>query len=113
MNSAVLFVALWTPGADPVEPKAVARTFLFTYDAKVTGLSAGARARIWLPIPPDTVDQDVKVEEEKLPAKAKLGQEATYGNRFSYMEASADADGTIPLRVVYRVTRRERGAAKE
>jgi len=113
MNSAVMFVALLTPRADPIDTKAAARTFLFTYDAKVTGLPAGAKARIWLPIPPDTADQDVKIEEEKLPAKAKTGQEATYGNRFSYMEATADADGAIPLRIVYRVTRRERGAAKE
>ena len=83
------------------------RTFLFTYAATVTDLEPGTKARVWLPIPPSTSEQDVKIESKELPAPGKIGKEAEYGNEILYVEAVADKDGKIPLKIVYRVTRRE------
>jgi hypothetical protein len=111
MNTAVIVLSMFVPLADPDKP--AARSFQFTYEAKVTGLAEGTKARIWLPVPPESAAQDVKVEKEELPAKARLGQEATYGNRILYLEAAAGKDGTIPLGVVYKVTRREKQVSTE
>jgi transglutaminase-like putative cysteine protease len=83
------------------------RTFLFTYSATITDLVPGQRARIWLPIPPSNSEQDVKVESKQLPAEGKFGKDPEYGNEVLYVEAAAGQDGTIPLKIVYRVTRRE------
>jgi uncharacterized protein (TIGR03000 family) len=95
---------------EPASKKAAgkSRTFLFTYDATVTGLPAGKKARIWLPVPPSNDDQDVKMDSAKgLPEGYKLGKEKEYGNEMLFVEAAADKDGKIPLSVTYRVTRRE------
>jgi transglutaminase-like putative cysteine protease len=84
------------------------RTFLFTYAATVTGLEAGQVARIWVPVPPATTDeQTVKIEKVSLPKGARTLTEKRYGNRMVYVRARANAKGKIPLTLVYRVTRRE------
>jgi transglutaminase-like putative cysteine protease len=106
---------LLSAGADPV-PKAEARkrTFLFTYGGAVTGLKPGEKARVWLPVPPTNEDQEVKLESQELPAEAKEGKDAEYGNRVLYFEAAADRDGKVPFARTYRVTRREvKGAARD
>jgi uncharacterized protein (TIGR03000 family) len=90
------------------------RTFLFTYDATVTDLPAGKAARIWLPVPPSNEDQDVEIVSKDLPAGGKIDKESKYGNQMMYVEAKAGADGTIPLKIVYRIKRKEvRGPEKE
>ena len=83
------------------------RTFQFTYAAVVTGLKPEQTARVWLPVAPSNDDQDVSIVSKELPAEGKIGRDAQYGNEFLYVEAKADADGKIPLKVVYKVTRRE------
>lgn len=89
------------------------RTFLFTYAGSVTGLKPGERARVWLPKPPSNDYQDAAVESKDLPAGAKAEREPTLGNDMWYFEAPAGADGTIPFRVTYKITRREvRGDGK-
>jgi transglutaminase-like putative cysteine protease len=110
-------VVLLTNPARPAEPPASAksgtpqtRTFLFTYSATVTGLTAGQVARIWLPVPTASADQDVKIVSKELPAGADKDQftrEPKYGNEMLYIEARAGADGTVPITLTYRVTRRE------
>ena len=106
-----LALAIAVSGAGADEPAKTAkprsRTFLFTYAATVTDLEPGTKARVWLPIPPSTSEQDVKIESKELPAPGKIGKEAEYGNEILYVEAVADKDGKIPLKIVYRVTRRE------
>jgi transglutaminase-like putative cysteine protease len=82
------------------------RTFEFTYQATVTGLKAGELARVWVPIPPSDENQSVKILGIE-PAKLKMGTEPVYGNRIGYLEAKADSEGKVPLKLVYRVTRRE------
>lgn len=83
------------------------RTFQFTYTAKVTGLPAGKMANIWVPMPQTTDDQDVKLIGESFPGIGKVDSEPQYGNRFLYIEAQPGADGTIPIELTYRVTRKE------
>jgi uncharacterized protein (TIGR03000 family) len=91
----------------PAPSKLRARSFLFTYGATVTGLEAGQTARVWLPVPSANEDQDVAIESKELPATGKINRDAQYGNQILYVEGKAGADGTIPVKVVYRVTRRE------
>jgi uncharacterized protein (TIGR03000 family) len=91
----------------PITTEPHSRTFLFTYAAMVTGVPAGDKVRIWLPVPPSNGDQDVKIESKELPAQGKIGRDSMYGNNILYLEAKAGADGTVPFKIVYRVTRRE------
>jgi len=89
------------------EPQAKVREFQFTYEATVTGLKPGQEAHIWIPVAADTPHQEAKVTFKALPGKARETKEDTYGNRFYYIEANADSDGKIPLKVTYRVKRHE------
>jgi uncharacterized protein (TIGR03000 family) len=83
------------------------RTFLFTYAVTVTDLPPGKVARIWVPIPPSTPEQEVTMESKDLPGEGKIGHDKLYGNKILYVEAKADKDGKVPLRITYKVTRRE------
>ena len=105
-----------TAGARASEPASVAekpkeksksRTFEFTYAATVTGLPAEKTAHIWLPVPQTTNDQEVEIVSKDLPAEAKIEKESKYGNKILYFEAKADKDGSIPLKVTYRIKRLE------
>jgi transglutaminase-like putative cysteine protease len=92
-------------GAPP--EKAKTRAFLFIYSATITDVPAGKTARIWLPVAQTSDDQDVEIVSKDLPAEGKIGKEEKYGNQILYVEAKPGADGTIPLKVTYRVKRRE------
>src|SRR5262249_7441584 len=83
------------------------REFLFTYEASVIGLSKGQPVRIWIPLPPSNKDQNIAIAAQKLPAKPHIGRDSTYGNRMMYLETQATGQGTVPLAVTYRITRRE------
>jgi uncharacterized protein (TIGR03000 family) len=87
--------------------KEKSRTFLFTYTATVTDLLPGKLARIWVPVPPSTPQQDVTIVSKGLPAEGKIEKDKLYGNKILYVEAKADKDGKIPLQITYKVTRRE------
>ncbi len=87
------------------EPKT--RTFRFNYEATVTGLKPGDTARVWLPVPQSFDDQEVLKIEPTLPADAKRSIDRSSGNEMYYVSAKADAAGTIPLKVVYTMRRRE------
>src|SRR5262249_11169288 len=96
------------------QPAPRSRTFQFTYEATVTGLEPGTKARIWLPLAPSTAEQVVKIESKELPTEGKLGKDAEYGNEMLYVEAAANKSGKVPLKIRYRVTRREiRGEKRE
>jgi transglutaminase-like putative cysteine protease len=83
------------------------RTFRFTYAAIVTGLEPGQRARVWLPVPSSGDDQDVEIVSKDLPAKGRIETEPRYRNRILSVEAKADRQGEISVRMVYRIKRRE------
>jgi len=114
VTGSILVLALAAPaiaagGADvkSTDKSTKSRTFEFTYGATVTGLPAGTTARIWLPVPSSSEDQDVQIIHRDLPGKERIEKEAKFGNQVLYVEAKADSQGKIPLSVTYRVTRRE------
>jgi uncharacterized protein (TIGR03000 family) len=96
------------------EPKKVdtrvlgkSRTFLFTYAGAVKDLTPGQEASIWLPVPGNTLEQNVEIVSKKLPANGSFFEEKQYGNKALFFKAKADKDGKVPFQIVYRVTRRE------
>jgi transglutaminase-like putative cysteine protease len=107
--AAALFVGSFDRaiGDDAAKNKPRSRTFLFTYSATVTDLSPGQKARIWLPVPPSNAEQNVELVSKDVPVGDQIDTEPRYGNKILYVEAAAGKDGTIPLKITYRVTRRE------
>jgi transglutaminase-like putative cysteine protease len=93
--------------AQPAGPQA--RTFLFTYDATVKDLPAGKTARIWIPLAQSNAEQDIALVTQEVPpgAKTSTGTDKQYGNKILYVEARANPAGAIPVKVTFRVTRRE------
>jgi len=73
----------------------------------VTDLPPGRTARIWIPVPPSNAEQEVKVVTQQLPGEGKVGRDKTYGNDILYVEGKAGPDGKLPLKIIYRVTRKE------
>src|SRR5215207_7133 len=79
------------------------QTFTFIYEATVTGLKPGQQARIWVPVPQTTEDQEVLHVVMSLPGEPALNTETKFGNRMFYIAARADADGTVPVKATYTV----------
>jgi transglutaminase-like putative cysteine protease len=61
---------------------------------------------MWVPVPPSNAEQDVTVEQQG-PGPGQVKSEPKYGNKMFYQAARAGADGTVHVRLTYRVTRRE------
>ncbi len=83
------------------------RTFRFDYGGTLTGLPAGARIRVWLPVPRSNDHQDVTPLPGQLPAAMTSSRDATYGNRILYFEAQAPASQMLSFKTRYKVVRRE------
>lgn len=96
-----------SPASDKKEVMPRSRSFVFTYHVTITGLPARKGARIWMPVPPSNEEQDVQIGSKQLPAEGQTAREPKLGNQILYVRAEAGPDGTIPLEVTYRVTRRE------
>ncbi len=79
------------------QKEAKSRTFLFTYQTKVSGLPQGKSASIWLPMPSSSEEQKVSIVRRALPPTAKINREKKYGNRVLFVKAPAGKDGTITL----------------
>lgn len=90
---------------DAAKPRS--RTFDFVYEVTVNELEPGKNARVWIPVPSTSAEQDIRIEAMSLPVKGQLNQDKIYGNRILYFEAPAGTDGRIKFRLTYRVTRRE------
>ena len=102
--------AVGAGGAKPASAGAPKeRQFLFTYAATVTGLAPGKVARVWVPVPPTVDEQRAEVVSQDLPpgARAQVAREPVHGNTVLFFEAPADATGSLPLKIIYRVTRCE------
>jgi transglutaminase-like putative cysteine protease len=102
----VLLVASRAVAGTPAQRS---RTFLFSYDFTVKELPAGKAVRIWVPLAPSTEEQDMQIVAQKLPEgiKSSTGKDRQYGNGILYAEGQPNAKGEIPIRVDFRVTRRE------
>src|SRR5215213_11608899 len=98
----VLFAPILSVAAEPKT-----RTFKFTYETTVTGLDPGQEARIWLPVPRTTDDQEVLRMEKYFLTYTDLNNDPKTGNMMFYLVAKADAGGNIPLKAVYTVRRKE------
>jgi uncharacterized protein (TIGR03000 family) len=83
------------------------RTFEFTYACTVTDLPPDKTARIWLPVPSSGDDQDVEILSVQSPAGNKIAREPQYGNQVLFVEAKSGPDGSVPVSILYRITRRE------
>lgn len=81
------------------------RSFLFTYGTTVKGLEPGKTARIWLPVPSASEDQEVELVSQE--PQGKIGTEPKYGNRIYYYEGNAGPDGTIKVTLQFRLKRLE------
>jgi uncharacterized protein (TIGR03000 family) len=101
--SKVEFAAAATTKEDADAPRT--RTFQFTYAATITGLKPDEAARVWLPVPQTSDEQDVTVVSS--PKGAKLNKEKKYGNAMYVLEEKADADGKVPMEMVFLVKRKE------
>jgi transglutaminase-like putative cysteine protease len=83
------------------------RAFLFTYAATIKDLPPGKEAHVWIPVPTSGPFQQVSIQSKDLPADAKMGTEKTYGNKMLFFTAKAGEDGTIPLKLTYKIIRKE------
>ena len=106
MRRSVFALLVLLPAASTADDLAT-RTFKFTYEAAVTGLKPGQQARIWVPVPQTTEDQEVLHVEMSLPGEPALNTETKFGNRMFYVSARANADGNVPIKATYTVKRRE------
>src|SRR5947207_10259429 len=103
-TTACLLLLGLAPAAPCADEAPRSRTFLFTYATTVTGLPPGRTARVWLPVPPSNDEQRVRVEGD-LPPGGKIHYDPKNDNHCLHLEARPGADGTLSLRMVYRVTR--------
>ena len=106
MKRFLAFLVVLLPSlAFAAEPRT--RTFQFTYEATVTGLKPAQEARIWVPAPPSTDDQEILATELTFPSKPTTSTEPTSGNRMHFVAAKANDEGAIAIRAVYTVKRKE------
>lgn len=111
----MICVALTLGGASAAEPDSAnrantqpkKRSFRFVYGATITGLEPGAQARLWLPLATNSHWQKVRRTTTQVPGEPRETLERRFGNALLYTEASADARGEIPLRIVYEIERAE------
>ena len=83
------------------------RKFTFYYDATISDLEPGAKARVWIPVATTGPDQQVTLDGIELPAKHTVHTEKKFGNRVIYFEAVANDAGQIPVKATYSVARNE------
>lgn len=83
------------------------RSFNFVYGATLTDLEPGVSVRVWLPVATSNHDQEVELVETNVPGTPEHTQEKKFGNPLLYFDAKANDAGEVPIRLTYKVTRRE------
>ncbi|MBY0230478.1 MAG: transglutaminase-like domain-containing protein [Gemmataceae bacterium] len=81
------------------------RAFEFTYAAIITGLPAGKKAKVWVPVPSSTDHQAAEAKDK--PEGGSVSAERVYGNRMWHARLAPSDKGEISLRFTYRVKRKE------
>lgn len=100
--------------AEPKPEPTKNRRFQLSYAGKILDAPAGARVRVWLPMPPSTDEQSVKSLTAKLPAKGEEGVEDRFGNKMLSFEVVSPKSGEVAFDTSYQVTRQEvRGLSPE
>ena len=90
---------------DPGEP--ATRSFRLTYAVELSGIPEDGDIRVWLPIPPSNIAQDVQLLDVDIPAKYEVTREPVYGNEmltFHFVEPPASK---VSFVMTYHVVRRE------
>jgi hypothetical protein len=95
------------PGSEDALAQPKQRTFRFTYAAKISDLPAGKVVRIWLPVPPSSEEQQVKIITKQMPGPDRISREPKYQNQILFVEAKAPDTGVVSVSVTYLATRRE------
>ena len=90
-------------------PTAARRHFRFKYEVTVTDLPASAQfVDIWLPVPPQTPQQDVRQVRIESPGNnGEWKRESVYGNRVWHARLPRPASGTIHVTQWVDIVRRE------
>src|ERR1700687_4527422 len=106
--TALISLVPLAPCAEPSAAKdAQSRTFSFTYQATLEGLSINQKARIWLPVATSNEGQEVTILSKTLPGREQIHKDDQYGNQILYVEATGNGIDPITVAVNYRVRRRE------
>ena len=93
-------------------PTAARRHFRFKYDVTITDLPASAQfVDIWLPVPPQTPQQDVRRVRIESPGSGEWKRESVYGNRVWHARLPRPASGTINVTQRVEIVRREQSVA--
>ena len=86
---------------------AKSREFEFTYGAAVKKLPAGAKVRVWIPVPQSNEYQQAKQVGQSLPSGPAIATETKFGNKILYFETKAPESGAFNFSVTYQVERSE------
>lgn len=102
-------VLLGSPGRAPAQESVAQkeRSFQLTYAVQISGVPAGEKVRVWLPVPQTQAAQRVEVVSQELPGQPQTLTEPKYGNRMVYFEVPAPAQDSIAGSMTFRVRRSE------
>ena len=89
------------------------RQFEFEYGGSIQGVPAGATVRVWMPIPPSNVDQQITTIDEQLPGASQTTKDPKYGNAIRFFETQSPENGEIRWNRKYRVVRHETRSLNE
>lgn len=107
----VLVIPSLLSGAEPAR-KLKERRFQFTYQFTIHGIPQGEKARVWVPLPTSSSEQQVKLLRTS--HKGRRGTDKAYGNSMLYFEESGNKKGDLTVSLQYEVHRYEvRGASGE
>lgn len=87
---------------------AATRSFQATYVATVEAIPAGlTRLEVWIPLPSDTPDQQIRQLKVESPYPGSLRREKEHGNSYYYFSTSEPRSGPLEIRVRFQAERRE------
>ena len=90
----------------------IKRRFQLEYAGSVGPLTPKSKVRVWLPIPSDSIAQDVRILDIDLPEPHSIQRESKYGNQMFYFEtvmpeADSSENNELAFRVRYAIDRQE------
>lgn len=96
-----------------LSPPPRARSFEFTYVARIPELPSEARnLRLWIPLPEADDHQEISDLEIDSPLPFERHREGEYGNEYLYLEVDGtDVPGPFEITLRFRATRREHRVA--
>ena len=83
------------------------RTFEFVYRTIIDVPATARRLNIWIPLPQDDDNQNVKVTQIEAPYPREIRREEEFQNKILYLSLQDPAPGTITIVIIARVQRSE------